>query len=71
MYVCICNAVSDRQIRVAVERGATTLKDLNRALGVAGKCGKCAVFAQRTLKAALQESDAQGFSDAMPLAQGA
>jgi bacterioferritin-associated ferredoxin len=55
MYVCLCNAVTDSQIAVAVEAGATKLRDLNRELGVAGQCGKCACFAKQVLDECLVE----------------
>ncbi len=42
MYVCICKAVTERQIEDAVARGAHCLKDLKHELGVASECGKCA-----------------------------
>ena len=71
MYVCICSVITDGQIREAVERGAATVKQLNRALGVAGKCGKCAVFAQQVLTATLAESVADKSCDATALARGA
>ena len=41
MYVCLCNAVTERQIRQAVTLGATTLDELSEGLGVATNCGKC------------------------------
>ena len=41
MYVCICNSVTDRQIREAVELGHDSLPKLRDALGVAACCGKC------------------------------
>ena len=42
MYVCICKAVTDGQIRAAVEDGITTMSGLKRSLGCSGQCGKCA-----------------------------
>ena len=42
MYVCVCNAVTEREIRQAVALGVTTLKELREGLGVAGDCGRCA-----------------------------
>ncbi len=42
MYVCVCKAVTDRQIREAAEGGARTIKDLRRDLGVTRDCGRCA-----------------------------
>lgn len=41
MYVCICNAVTDREIRGAVKLGARSLADLQDTLGVATCCGRC------------------------------
>jgi bacterioferritin-associated ferredoxin len=41
MIVCVCKAVSDRQIRAAVKGGATHVRDLSRQLGLGTCCGKC------------------------------
>ena len=41
MYVCICNAVTEREIARAIERGAHTLAQLTETLGVGTGCGKC------------------------------
>jgi bacterioferritin-associated ferredoxin len=41
MYVCVCNAVTDRQIRSQSECGRGTVADIYRALGIKLKCGKC------------------------------
>jgi len=49
MYVCVCQAVTDRQIREAAEGGARTLKDLRRDLGVTRDCGRCASCARQCL----------------------
>ena len=46
MYVCICNGITDKQIRRAVEDGAQSLQELREQLGVAGCCGQCATEAQ-------------------------
>ncbi|MFC4159150.1 bacterioferritin-associated ferredoxin [Chitinimonas lacunae] len=50
MYVCICNAVTDKQIRLAVRDGCGSMRDLRKELGVAGCCGKCAVTAQSVMR---------------------
>lgn len=49
MYVCICNAVTERQIHATVAEGATSLADLQFELGVATCCGCCAETAQEYL----------------------
>ncbi len=41
MYVCICNAITDKQIHQAAESGVTSLWELQKELGVASNCGKC------------------------------
>ncbi len=46
MYICVCQAVTDRQIREAAQGGARTLKDLRRELGVTRDCGHCASCAR-------------------------
>lgn len=49
MYVCICNAISDKQVSASVANGATTLADLQAELGVATNCGCCAETAKEYL----------------------
>ncbi|QKT03675.1 bacterioferritin-associated ferredoxin [Ectothiorhodospiraceae bacterium 2226] len=51
MYVCLCQGVTDRQIRAAAEDGARTVRDLNRRLGVGTGCGKCTSCAREVLAA--------------------
>ncbi len=55
MYVCLCKAVTDSQIREAVESGASSMRDLARELGVATQCGKCGCDARELLKYCLDE----------------
>lgn len=64
MYVCICQEVTDRQIRRAVEEGASTMRHLRRDLGVAACCGRCAPHAKAVLDEARQESRAVSMSSA-------
>jgi bacterioferritin-associated ferredoxin len=49
MYVCICNAVTERQIRQEVGRGARTIADLRRTLNIGSRCGACECFAEEVL----------------------
>jgi bacterioferritin-associated ferredoxin len=53
MYVCICHAVTDREIRAAVARGATRLEDLTMTLGVGAGCGCCRAPAGALIEARL------------------
>ena len=49
MYVCVCNRVTDHQIREAAGRGVNSLEELGRQLKVATCCGRCRDCAQRML----------------------
>jgi len=49
MYVCICNAVTEKQIRKAAKAGVEDLWDLRRELGVASGCGACKEMASEIL----------------------
>ncbi|KQQ33045.1 2Fe-2S ferredoxin [Duganella sp. Leaf126] len=49
MIVCVCNNISDREIRQAMELGITTMEELRRDLGVATCCGQCLSCAEDIL----------------------
>ncbi|NJD25291.1 MAG: (2Fe-2S)-binding protein [Betaproteobacteria bacterium] len=49
MYVCVCQAITDRQIREAAANGVRTLKDLRRELGIGRDCGRCTGCARECL----------------------
>jgi bacterioferritin-associated ferredoxin len=53
MYVCVCNAVTDSEIRGAVKLGVRSLADLSAALGVATCCGRCSECACSVLSESL------------------
>lgn len=41
MYVCVCKAVTEGQIKRAMAEGMCTRRELFKCLGVGGDCGKC------------------------------
>jgi bacterioferritin-associated ferredoxin len=41
MYVCVCKAVTDTQIKRAIDEGISSRRELFKCLGVGGDCGKC------------------------------
>ncbi|RXR03537.1 (2Fe-2S)-binding protein [Pseudoxanthomonas composti] len=41
MYVCICNGVTDHQIRQAAEEGCRTTSELTMRTGCGATCGSC------------------------------
>lgn len=59
MYVCICQAVTDKQIRRARESGAVDLDSLAERLGVGTNCGSCATLAEAILQEACPHTPAR------------
>lgn len=49
MIVCVCNNISEREIRQAVDLGVSSMAELRRDLGVATCCGKCHTCAREVL----------------------
>jgi bacterioferritin-associated ferredoxin len=58
MIVCVCNNISDREIRQAVDLGLSSMAELRRDLGVATCCGKCASCAKEVLADHLEATQA-------------
>lgn len=52
MYVCVCKAVTDKDIRKAAAKGADNVYELRELLGVASGCGQCFDHAQEVLDSA-------------------
>ena len=49
MFICICNAITERQLQSAVADGACTLSDLQGQLGIGTCCGCCVETANHYL----------------------
>ncbi|MDX1342557.1 MAG: bacterioferritin-associated ferredoxin [Reinekea sp.] len=56
MYVCLCQGVTDSQIRQAVSEGATSLREVNMRLGTASQCGKCGMTTRDIVNQALAQN---------------
>ncbi|MFC0679830.1 (2Fe-2S)-binding protein [Lysobacter korlensis] len=52
MYVCICNGVTDRDIREAAEGGCRTMPELTMRTGAGSTCGSCIEMATDILEQA-------------------
>lgn len=59
MYVCVCRAVTDRQIRQAAAEGVRTIKELRLKLGVCSACGRCGECIRDILDSVEQSEDGQ------------
>lgn len=55
MYICLCNAVTDGDIRRAVADGVRTFSELQARTGCSDCCGCCEPEARATLDAALSQ----------------
>jgi len=54
MFVCLCKAVTDREITTAVEQGVTSFDAMQSHLGVASVCGSCTCEVKEILSKKLQ-----------------
>lgn len=53
MYVCICNAVTERTIHQLVAEGSTSLNEIRALTGCADCCGKCTNHAEQVVEQAI------------------
>ena len=60
MYICICNAVTERDIRFAVENGCDSFRQIRSELGVASNCGQCKRDACRVIREHKDEMSCAG-----------
>ncbi len=56
MYVCICNAVTDSDIRKAVDNGVRNMRQLCQTTGCSTTCGCCREMAVEILQQTLAEN---------------
>ncbi|GAB3477983.1 (2Fe-2S)-binding protein [Marinomonas epiphytica] len=55
MYVCLCNGVTDKEIKSSIREGATTMRDLYKEHSIGSQCGKCCQCAKKILNNELIE----------------
>jgi bacterioferritin-associated ferredoxin len=41
MYVCVCKAVTSREVEAAIDGGASSVGEVTRACRAGGDCGTC------------------------------
>jgi bacterioferritin-associated ferredoxin len=49
MYICLCNAITERDVRECARRGCCSLDELSMQLGVGSGCGRCRPAAKEIL----------------------
>jgi len=63
MVVCLCNGVSDRQVRRAIDCGAATRPQVTASCGAGGACGGC----HRMIRDMIREGETPRFADSVCL----
>ena len=59
MYICLCNAVTDHDIRHEAADGVHTFAELQARTGCSDCCGSCEQEARATLNKAVEHALAQ------------
>jgi bacterioferritin-associated ferredoxin len=54
MYICLCNAITDRELLAHSAAGATSVEMAYEALGYQPMCGKCVPVARQLLRQAAE-----------------
>ena len=52
MYICLCNALTDRDVRAKSTQAGCSVAALYRSLGCEPQCGKCVPFVRQMLREA-------------------
>jgi len=50
MYVCVCNAITDRHVRAQAQAECSTVSAIYRSLGAKPKCGKCVPLVRQLMR---------------------
>ena len=50
MYVCICNGVTEQQVRDAADMGCASVAELTMRTGAGANCGSCIGLAAEILE---------------------
>jgi bacterioferritin-associated ferredoxin len=51
MWVCVCHAVTDREVNAAIAGGAATREAVTTACGAGGDCGSCHHMIEQMIEA--------------------
>ena len=62
MYVCLCNGLTERQVRAAARAKGCSVASVHRALGVRVQCGKCVPMMRDILRDLAPDSAPAGLA---------
>ena len=68
MYVCICNTITDKQVRTAVIKGVRRAEDVYAHYGRSVQCGRCLPEMCRLVRELGPHAEEQGATVRLPLA---
>ena len=54
MYICLCNALTDRDVRANCSAADCSVAMVYRALGAKPQCGKCVPYVRQMLRSAAE-----------------
>ena len=54
MYICLCNAITEKEVQQAIKEGAQSVKQLREKLMVARCCGSCLDSVKQCLQQSTQ-----------------
>jgi bacterioferritin-associated ferredoxin len=66
MYVCVCNGVTERDIRQAVAGGCRSITELTMRTGCGATCGSCVPTACELLDEIEREAAAHAHGNVVP-----
>ncbi len=58
MYVCICRAVTEKDIQNETQKGSISVGEICKKLGCATQCGKCANHVREVHASAIADQQA-------------
>lgn len=56
MYVCLCHAITEKELDSLIKKGCKTLPDVQKACGLGGSCGTCLQTAREIMLKKKSES---------------
>lgn len=71
MVLCICRAVTDRDVKAAISRGAASLDEVSQCTGAGTDCGACRLKIARELQRTSETSPSRVSGVAEPSPQPA
>ena len=59
MYVCVCHAVTEKDIQRATREGIVSVSQLSKKTGLGTQCGTCLAQGEAVMKGCLRQTKEQ------------